>query len=117
MKFLVDANLPYNISSALNKKGYDSLHAKELPKGMMTTDLDILQIACDENRIIITRDYDFANFYLINENQFKLFIISGENKKNQALRNLLEINFPQIINLFDIYNFIELRENEILVHE
>ncbi|MCL2247402.1 MAG: DUF5615 family PIN-like protein [Lentimicrobiaceae bacterium] len=65
MKFLVDAQLPYGIALFLRDKGFDALHTNDLPDKEYTTDSQIRSIAVSENRIVITKDYDFVDSFIL----------------------------------------------------
>ena len=74
MKFLVDAQLPYGIALFLRDKGFDALHTNDLPDKECTSDSQIRSIAMSENRIIITKDYDFINSHLLMKTPEKLLM-------------------------------------------
>ncbi|SRR6266404_12303 len=57
MKFLADINLPQSIIHALTKSGHDVLDLKTYDLTM--PDIQIIQLAKQEKRIILTRDKDF----------------------------------------------------------
>lgn len=65
MRYLVDAQLPYLLVEVLRSKGYDVLHTDDLPDKDETSDTVIRQIATRENRIVITKDSDFRDSYLL----------------------------------------------------
>ena len=66
MKFLIDAQLPRLLSDFLKLESYDSLHTLELPNANDTQDNEILKICTEENRIVISKDTDFLESFLIN---------------------------------------------------
>ena len=58
MKILVDQNLPLLASTLLRDLGHDSVHTREL--GLQrATDQELLSLALEEDRIIVTLDIDF----------------------------------------------------------
>ena len=58
MRLLVDANLSPDIVSQLTQAGHDSVHVADV--GLLrATDLDILEGAEKDKRVIITADTDF----------------------------------------------------------
>jgi predicted nuclease of predicted toxin-antitoxin system len=59
MKFIVDAQLPYNLSKFLIYKGFDSIHTLDIPNANQTQDDEIRAITIRESRILITKDSDF----------------------------------------------------------
>lgn len=55
MKFLVDMPLSPKLSAWLSERGYDAVHT--IDRGLSTaTDLEILELAQKEGRIVITAD-------------------------------------------------------------
>lgn len=60
MKFLVDAQLPRRLADWLNLRGHDAIHTLELPQKNRTADGDLLLLADQEQRVLISKDTDFA---------------------------------------------------------
>jgi len=114
MKFLVDAQLPYGIALFLRDKGFDVLHTNDLPDKERTTDSQIRRIATADNRIVITKDYDFVDSYILRKIPKKLLIIATGNIKNKKLFDLWRNNWEQIIHLFTTRNLIELNEYDVI---
>lgn len=67
MKFLIDAQLPRRFAGWLIEAGYNALHRLELPLGNRTTDNEIVAIAEKENRIVVSKDTDFVQTFLLQE--------------------------------------------------
>ena len=117
MRYLIDAQISFKLSKMLLSKGYDVTHTDDLPKKEFTTDNEIRNISLNENRIVVTKDADFLDSYLIKRVPPKLLLITAGNLKNTELFNLIETYFEQIHELFSIHSFIELNKAEIIVHE
>jgi predicted nuclease of predicted toxin-antitoxin system len=58
MNFLVDMPISPEVARWLNEKGHDSVHASHVGLDR-TKDKKIIEIAKEQNRIIITADLDF----------------------------------------------------------
>jgi predicted nuclease of predicted toxin-antitoxin system len=56
MKFIIDAQLPYQLAKAMQKNGYDAIHTDDLPLMERTTDEEVRQISIQQQRIVITKD-------------------------------------------------------------
>ena len=97
MKFIVDAHLPRKLSHFLNDKGFDSVHTLDLPNKNLTKDSEINELSLAENRVVISKDADFYNRYLVTSEPFKLLIISTGNITNAELLLLIEKNFSKIL--------------------
>jgi predicted nuclease of predicted toxin-antitoxin system len=111
MKFIVDAQLPYRLALILKDKGIDAIHTDDLPDKERTTDEQISSIATSENRIVITKDSDFLDSYLIRNIPAKLLIVTTGNIKNRQLFELLQNNWILITHLFETCNLVELNNN------
>jgi len=117
MKFIVDAQLPFELAIRLKQMGYDVIHTNDLPKKEYTTDNEIRKISVNENRIVITKDSDFLDSYYINGVPSKLLLISTGNIKNKDLLKLVNDNIEKINGLFSEYSLLELDNLEIKGHE
>ena len=65
MKFLVDAQLPVSLARFLQSAGYDTWHTHDLPQHNATPDSFINQLSIQDQRIVITKDTDFVESFLI----------------------------------------------------
>jgi len=72
MKFLVDAQLPRRIARWLNEVGHDAVHTLDLPLRNKTTDSEINQLSGNEQRIVITKDADFVDSFILQGKPWKL---------------------------------------------
>ena len=88
--FIVDAQLPYGIATLLRKNGFDAIHTDDLPNKAKTTDGEIRILAKKENRIVITKDSDFFDSYILSKSPRQLLLISTGNIINKDLFNLFE---------------------------
>ena len=117
MKFLVDANLPFRLALNLRNKGFDVLHTDNLPNKEETSDKEIRDLSVEQDRIVISKDSDFLDSHLIVGIPKKFLYISTGNIINRDLILLVEQNLPQIIQLFNEYDLIELDNVELILHE
>lgn len=115
--FIVDAQLPYGIAILFRKNGFDAIHTDDLPNKAKTTDDEIRILAKEENRIVITKDSDFFDSYILSKSPRQLLLISTGNIINKDLFNLLEKHLEMIAIYFKSYNFLELTNNELFAHE
>jgi predicted nuclease of predicted toxin-antitoxin system len=117
MKFYVDANLPLKLALNLRERGFDALHTDDLPNKERTTDNEIRKIVVDQDRIIITKDSDFLDSHLIQGVPGKLLFVTTGNIINKDLLKLIEKYFESVVQLFDIYDLIEINNKDIIGHE
>ena len=115
MKFLIDAQLPRNVCTWLNELGYDSRHTLDLPLQNKTPDHEILEIANRDNRIVITKDHDFVQSFMI-LGKPKLLLVSTGNISNRELELIFRSNFDIILKAFETNGFVELTRQMLVVH-
>lgn len=113
MKFVVDAQLPYGLKLFLKDNGFDAIHTDDMPDMERTSDKEIINISELEDRIIITKDKDFLDSYLLFNKPKKLVLITSGNIKNQQFFILFRNNFQTIVALLSKHSLIELNTFEI----
>jgi len=64
-RFIIDTHLPPNLAHWLARRGLDATHPYFLPFGERMTDEEIRRVAVNEDRIIVTKDSDFFEHYLL----------------------------------------------------
>jgi predicted nuclease of predicted toxin-antitoxin system len=116
MKFLIDAQLPYLLADVLIQKGFFATHTENLPNKQSTTNKDILDFAASNSLIIITKDLDFLDSFILNNNPKKLLLVTTGNIKNRKLLDLFRLNIKTITELFEHNNLLELNNDQIIVH-
>lgn len=84
-RFLVDAQLPRRLAIALRQQGFDALHTLDLPNGNRTSDAELNLISLDEQRVVVTKDADFVESFLLQGAPFKLLLVSTGNIDNDEL--------------------------------
>ena len=60
MRFLVDASLSPAVAVLLTEAGHDAVHVRDA-LGLKAPDLEILEHAAADGRVIVAADTDFAN--------------------------------------------------------
>ncbi|MCC5927096.1 MAG: DUF5615 family PIN-like protein [Bacteroidetes bacterium] len=116
MKVLVDAQLPKKLANLLALNSIDSIHTLDLPEQNRTSDSRISQIADEQGRIVITKDSDFLDGYILNGKPKYILIVTVGNVKNAALLAIFEKNIGTLKRLFRHHKVIELTNDEIVVH-
>jgi len=90
VKFIIDTQLPPRLSRFLRLKGFDSVHTTHYEKGHLLKDVEITEIAINENRVIITKDADFSDNYFLKGAPPKILLLKFGNIGNQDLINYFE---------------------------
>lgn len=116
MKFLVDAQLPARLARYLVDAGHDVVHTSELPEGNRTTDAAISAIADREGRVVVTKDRDFRDGYLLFGSPRRLLVVATGNITNTALLALFASAHDAIVDALDEADFVELRSDALILH-
>jgi predicted nuclease of predicted toxin-antitoxin system len=117
MKFLIDAQLPIRLADFLRNLGYDTIHTRDLPQQNATPDHYINQISIQEQRIVITKDADFVQSFLLKQQPYKLLLVATGNIKNAELEILFQKNLEQLTQLFEVHCYLELGHKAIIIHQ
>jgi len=96
MKFIVDAQLPKKLSDQLALLGYDSIHTSELELGNRTADSFITELSMKEQRIVISKDFDFYERYFQKLEPFKLLYVNTGNISTKLLLEIFNNNMKKI---------------------
>ena len=110
MKFIVDAQLPKSLSDFFNAKGHDSIHTIELPLKNATNDSEIIELANKEDRIVVSKDQDFLESYILEKTPQKLLIVTTGNISNKELLRIFEMNLEERCALLIKYQIIEINK-------
>jgi predicted nuclease of predicted toxin-antitoxin system len=116
VKFLVDAQLPKRFATWLNDAGHDALHTLDLAQKNLTPDSEIIAVARLDARIVVTKDADFVQSFLIT-GEPKLLLISTGNISNNDLAKILHDNILGIDLAFQTSRFVEVTRDALVIHE
>jgi predicted nuclease of predicted toxin-antitoxin system len=92
----------------LQRAGYDALHTLDLPDKNRTTDDQLIAIADQDQRVVVTKDADFVNSHLLLGKPAKLLLISTGNIMNRELEQLMVPLIQTIATEFQANSFLEL---------
>lgn len=109
MKFFVDVQLPGTLARWLRGRNCDAIHALELDLGK-ADDLTLWQQACDEERIMISKDEDFFILAMRPKDKGRLLWLRIGNCRTTDLLSLLNRRWSEISQAFeDGQQIVELR--------
>lgn len=117
MKFLVDAQLPRRFAFWLISVGHDARHTLDLAHGNRTTDAQISAIADEEGRVVVTKDDDFVQSFLIDGRPHRLFLVSTGNIANARLEEIMRINLDAVVAALAEHRFVEIGLDALVIHE
>jgi predicted nuclease of predicted toxin-antitoxin system len=116
MKFIVDAQLPRQLCEFLCAEGYEAIHTLDLMNGNRTSDKEINALSLAEQRIVITKDADFVDSFLLSKCPYKSLLISTGNISNKELKDIMNKNLPTIVAALTDYHYVELTRNSLIEH-
>lgn len=116
MNFLVDAQLPRRLAYRLQALGHEVVHTLDLPLKNRTPDSEIKEISLREKRVVITKDVDFVDSFILKGEPYKLLLISTGNIRNVDLENLVLQNIEQVVDAFEQFSFIEIDRAAVMIH-
>ena len=116
MKFLIDAQLPRRLATYLTHAGLETTHTLDLPEGNRTKDHTLVTISLTEQAVLVTKDSDFVQSFLLKREPLKLLLVSTGNISNDELLRLFELNITQLIDDFSAFDFVELNRTSIICH-
>lgn len=93
------------------------MHTLDLEQKNATSDADINDISIREKYIVITKDADFVESFLLQDKPYKLLLVVTGNIKNAELEKIISQNIEQIAFLFEQHRYIELSRTGIIVHQ
>jgi predicted nuclease of predicted toxin-antitoxin system len=96
VRLLVDTHLPRRLVHRLRQAGHDAVHTLDLPRGNRTRDAQINEIAAREQRVVVTKDADFVNSFIVSRRPAKLLLVSTGNITNADLEALVVAALPAI---------------------
>ena len=106
MKFLCDVHISYKIVNHLILLGFESIHVNGILDKWNTRDREICSYADKGDYVVVTKDIDFRDSFLIRNTPKKLIKINLGNISNADLINIITSNIDAIIKLDSYSNFM-----------
>ena len=118
MKFLCDVHISFKVKNFLLSNNCDCIHINEILAGDKTKDSDIALYCNNNDFILITKDEDFVDSYLLKKLPLKLVKINLGNISTSLLLEILVKALPVIKKLNERKYFLfEVNKNEFLISE
>lgn len=115
MRFLVDAQLPYRLVTALAELGYDAIHTLDLPDGNITPDHEVASAAERDDRIVVTKDGGFRDSHLLKGKPRRLLHVTTGNITNEVLLDLVRSHINEIERAFQRGRYVELTADSLII--
>ncbi len=116
MKFLVDAQLPKRLAEYLMERGHDAVHTIDLPKKNRTPDSVLRRISVTQKRVVITKDHDFLDSYLIRKEPYKVLLVTAGNMRNTELLLVFQKNLDELLDELKENHVVEVSRTSLIVH-
>ena len=116
MKFLVDAQLPGRLADWLIAQGHEALHTRDLPAGNRTSDAAINDLSVRERCVLVTKDEDFVDSFLLDRRPYKLLLVATGNIGNRELERVFRNNLTRIVSALDVHDFVEVDRTSLIYH-
>lgn len=113
MRFIIDAHLPKSICQVFADLGHEALHTSDLPDGNATDDQDIL-LTCGNDGIVVSKDGDFYESFLLYRRPPKLVLVKVGNMRLRALKELVKKVAPQLVDLLGQHDMLELHRDKVI---
>ena len=113
MKFLIDAQLPRRLAHQLRAAGFETTHTLDLPHGNRTTDQEVITFSLTQHFVVVTKDSDFVESFLLKHEPWKLLLVSTGNVGNDELLRLFDLNMDP---LAESFRTIELNQTSMICH-
>ncbi|MFK7937165.1 MAG: DUF5615 family PIN-like protein [Saprospiraceae bacterium] len=101
MKFIVDTQLPWKLARFLRDKGHDCTHTVDYDKGHLLQDTEIILIAKEEVRTVITKDSDFSDYFYLKGAPPKVLMLQFGNISNNELLEYFDKYLSVLIAAFE----------------
>ncbi len=115
MKFIIDEQLPGSLARFFREKGHDVVHVNTLRSGLQMPDEAVSEISMSENRVVISKDSDFLNSFVLKRVPYKLLFLTTGNIKNSQLLALFEANHAVLLRELRHHHVVEMGQKTISV--
>jgi predicted nuclease of predicted toxin-antitoxin system len=105
------------LAGLLQSFGHNAIHTLELPEGNNTSDEALCMLAATEQKVLVTKDGDFVDSFLLRHLPPKLLLVAIGNISNKELLVLFRASLPAITHAFSYNLFIEIDRHGLTIHE
>lgn len=100
LQFIIDTQLPYTLVKRLKALGADAIHTTYFLDGHLLDDVKIIEIAIKQERIVLTKDSDFQDNFLLKGAPPKVLLLKLGNISNKDLFKIIESVYTMVEQLF-----------------
>jgi predicted nuclease of predicted toxin-antitoxin system len=115
MNFLIDAQIPRRLARVLTTLGHDAVHTLDFHGGNRTPDARICEIADTESRVVVTKDRDFVDSFLVGRSPARLIFVTTGNIRNDELIDVFVRRLPDIESALQVGHFVEISRGDLRI--
>jgi len=104
MKFLCDVHISFKLAKHVASLGFECEHVNNISEGSRTKDRDIARFVDENKLVLITKDRDFKNSFLLSQTPSRFIKINLGNLSDSVLMDVFEINIDKINQLYSSAN-------------
>lgn len=86
-----------------------------MPRAEWTTDREINELSTREGRVVVTKDSDFVDSFVLKGQPYKLLQVTTGNIRNAELERLLKANLSTALEALELHDYVELSRTSIIV--
>ena len=118
LRLIVDTQLPPSLAEFFRRRGFDATHVVDHPSGALTQDDEIIAIAASEKRIIVTKDIDFFDYFMLKNYPPSVLLLQLGNIKNRELFVFIDNHLDTIHKLFteNIKRLVLINRHKIVIY-
>jgi len=117
LRVLLDAQLPVRLFKVLSGLGFDVIHTDSLANKNRSTDAEIFYVCEKDERILVSKDRDFVDSFVVRNKPKKFLWITTGNISNEKLIHIFQKHHQAIKDLFEMHFFVELTNEDLIVHQ
>lgn len=87
-----------------------------MPDRNRTSDEIINDLSARDLRVVVTKDTDLVDSFLLSNRPYKLLLIATGNIGNADLEDLFVAQLPTIAEVFQSYDYLELTRTNLIFH-
>ena len=118
MNVLCDVHIALKVVRFFQSKNVKAMHVNDLPDSCYSSDKDICKFADQNNFVVVTKDSDFLDTYLVHQTPKSLIKINLGNVSTSELIAIFERHLDFFITYFEKGSgCIEISKHHVFVHE
>ena len=86
-----------------------------MPRAERTTDQEINELSIRESRIVVTKDSDFVDSFVLKRQPHKLLHVTTGNIRNSELERLLTANLYFVLKSLESHHHVELSKTSVVI--